>query len=125
MKAGLMAVALVGMLGSWVVSAAQLKQDGNELLGQCQQYVKAADAERNYDQYDAALCTGFMQGVIGTVIFYSETLKKDDKFCLPNNVTNGQLVRILVKFLKDNPKMLNENRVSLVWLAFMDAYPCK
>lgn len=124
MKAGLMAVALAGMLGSGAVIAAQVKHDGNELLGQCQQYVKAADKEA-YSQIDAASCTGFIQGVANTVLFFDESIKKEDKFCIPDSVTNGQLGRIVVKFLQDHPKMLNEPRVSLVWLALNDAYPCK
>jgi hypothetical protein len=125
MKSRLMAVALAGILANGAASAAQAKYDGNELLGQCQQYIKAADKEKNYDQYDTALCSGYIQGVVSTTYFFDESLKKEDKFCIPDNVTNGQLVRIVVKYLKDNPKLLNEPRVSLVWIALMDAYPCK
>ncbi|MNR61896.1 hypothetical protein D3C85_1837700 [compost metagenome] len=66
-----------------------------------------------------------MQGVVSTVYFYSDELKKDAKFCLPGNVTNSQMVRIVVKYLKDNPKNLNEGRTGLVWSALKDAYPCK
>jgi hypothetical protein len=125
MKAGLMAVALAGMLGSGAAMAADLRYDGNELLGQCQEYIKAADKEKNYSVYDVAMCAGYTQGVVNAVYFYSDTLKKDEKFCMPETVTNGQVVRIVVKYLKDNPKDLNEGRMSLVWSALMDAYPCK
>jgi hypothetical protein len=123
MKAWIEAIALVGMLGSSVAMAEG--RDGNELLTQCQSYIKMIDGERNYTYIDAGACGGFIQGFNGAVQFYSEVLKKDDKYCIPDGVTNAQLGRIVVKYLKDNPKELNESRVTLVWLALRDAYPCK
>lgn len=126
MKAGIAAaVALVGILGSGAVVATDLKYDGNELLMQCQQYLKVADSEKNYDVLAVGLCGGFIGGVNSTVLFYSDVLKKDDKYCMPDSVTNGQMVRIVVKYLKDNPKLLNNGRTGLVWSALRDAYPCK
>ncbi|PMZ76949.1 Rap1a/Tai family immunity protein [Pseudomonas sp. FW305-70] len=124
MKALLMAVAVVGMLGSGAVIAATPRYDGNELLGQCQQYIRAADGEASFNQVDAGVCAGYVQGVESTVGFYSDDLANDAKFCVPNGVTNGQLVRIVVKYLKDNPKQLNLTRTGLVWSALKDAYPC-
>lgn len=123
MKTGSMAVALVGMLGSGVAMAKGA--DGNELLSQCQSYIKMIDGERNFVAVDAGACGGFVQGFTSTVQFYSEELKKEDRFCLPDGVTYAQLGRIVVKYLKDNPKDLNKGRTSLVWFALMDAYPCK
>ncbi|PYY69969.1 hypothetical protein CRX42_13770 [Pseudomonas jessenii] len=125
MKAQSMVVALVGILGSGAVSAAEASYDGNELLGQCQQYIKAADKERNYDPIAAGLCLGFIHGVDETVTYLRGDLAKDAKFCTPKDITNGQVVRIVVKYLKDNPKLLHKSRGALVWLALNDAYPCK
>ena len=124
MKAELAVVALAGMLASGGAMA-DTQYDGNELLRQCQQYIKLIDSEKNYNLVDAGFCGGFVQGVHGTVAFLSDDLVKEAKFCSPNGVTNNQLVRIVVKFLKDNPKQLNLNRTGLVWAAFQDAYPCK
>lgn len=122
MKTGLMAVAVAGMLGSG--AAVAKGGDGNELLAQCQQYIKYRDSE-SFDSFAADTCSGFLQGVVSTVGFYSEILKKDEKFCLADNVTNSQIVRIVVKYLKDNPKELNKGRALLAWSALQDAYPCK
>ncbi|MFL1524111.1 Rap1a/Tai family immunity protein [Pseudomonas sp. O230] len=123
--AGIAAAVLVGMMANGGAQASDLKYDGNELLAQCQQYLKVADSERNYDVLAVGICGGFIGGVNSTVFFYSDVLKKDVKYCMPDSVTNGQMVRIVVKYLKDNPKRLNEGRTELVWNAFMDAYPCK
>ncbi|MNJ01850.1 hypothetical protein D3C73_1616130 [compost metagenome] len=66
-----------------------------------------------------------MQGVLATTFFYSDELRKDEIFCVPTTVTYAQLVRVVVKYLQDNPKDLNKGRMTLVWQALMDAYPCK
>ena len=125
MKAGLAVVALAGMLGSG--AAVARGPDGNELLVECQHYIKLVDGGtvRNDVHFDAGTCVGFVLGVANAVYYYSDELKKDQKFCVPDNASNSQLVRVVVKYLNDNPKILNEERMSLVWLALMDAYPCK
>ena len=105
--------------------AADIRFDGNELLDQCQQFIKVMDGEKNFNRLDAGTCGGFVQGVSSTVFFYRDELKKDDKFCEPDTTTGNQLVRIVVKYLKDNPKTLNEDRTILVWRALLDTYPCK
>ena len=108
--------------------AADAEHDGNEILGQCQQCqqcIKFADSERVGNYVDACLCVGYVQGVVSTVYFYSDELKKDAKYCLSGNVTNPQLVRIVVKYLKYNPNILNESRMALVWRALKGAHPCK
>jgi hypothetical protein len=125
MKTLLMAVAIAGMFGSGAVIAADATFDGNELLGQCQSYIKLIDGERTTDYFSGGVCAGFVQGISETVYFYSDGLKKNEKFCKPDGVTNAQLVRIVLKYLKDNPKDLNQARMGLVWSALMDAYPCK
>ncbi|MGF6513038.1 hypothetical protein ABH912_000504 [Pseudomonas sp. BT76 TE3572] len=127
MKSGLMAVALAGMLGSGAAMAADARFDGNELLVQCQHFVTLVDGgtARTDVHFDAGVCGGFVQGVANTVYFYSDELKKDQKFCIPGTASASQLVRVVVKYLKDNPKDLNVARMTLVWRSFMDAYPCK
>ncbi|MGH8390422.1 MAG: Rap1a/Tai family immunity protein [Pyrinomonadaceae bacterium] len=127
MKVLLMVVAMVGMLGSGAAMAADVKLDGNQLLVECQHYIKLVDGGtvKTDVLFEAGMCGGFVQGVANTVFFYSDELKKNERFCIPGTVKNSQLVRVVVKYLKDNPKTLNEERMSLVWLSFMDAYPCK
>ncbi|MDO9332383.1 MAG: Rap1a/Tai family immunity protein [Pseudomonas sp.] len=127
MKTGLMAVALAGVLGSGAVSTANARFDGNELLMQCRNFVTLVDGgtARTDVHFDAGVCGGFVQGVANTVYFYSDELKKDLKFCIPDSAPAIQLVRVVVKYLKDNPKNLNLDRMTLVWRSFMDAYPCK
>ncbi|WP_027921738.1 Rap1a/Tai family immunity protein [Pseudomonas sp. URMO17WK12:I12] len=125
MKAQLMAVALFGVLGCGTAMAAGSTNDGNLLLGQCQQYIKSADPESNYNRADAGMCIGYLQGVQNTFDFLNDEIKSGTRLCIPENVTNGQMARIVVRFLEDNPRLLNGGRTGLVWLAIKDAFPCK
>lgn len=125
MRSGLVTVALVGVVlngSSFAVNAAEIRSDGNELLSACKQFIKE---EGDFDAFHAGKCTGLVRGVSDTVFFYRSILKKDEMFCEPDSITNGQRARIVVKYLEDNPKLLNQRDVALVWRALMDAYPCK
>lgn len=128
MKTGLMAVALGGVVlisASLTASASNFRYDGNELLQQCQQYIKVIDGDRNADAFAASYCEGFVEGVTRTVSFYRSELDKDAKFCIEGGVTNSQVVRVVTKYLNDNPKLLNKDKMLLTWAALKDAYPCK
>jgi len=127
MKARIGAVALTGiaLAGTCSTVNAENRTDGNELLTQCQHLINAADLKKGYNPFQAGLCLGSVQAVRGTVDFLSDDLKNDSKFCIPAGVTNGQIARITVKFLKDYPTLLNQSQAGLIWLALTDAYPCK
>ncbi len=45
-------------------------------------------------------------------------------FCRPDNVENGQLASIVLKFVRENPKHANEETALLVLQALLKAYPC-
>lgn len=86
MRKGLVVIALAGGLLTGFhceVSVAGSAYDGNELLRQCQQYIRAADDEKNYDRIDAGMCGGFIQGVDSTFAMLGDNLKKmQDSACL-------------------------------------------
>ncbi len=67
---------------------------------------------------EAGLCYGYISSV--TDVF--ETTKS---FCLPYGVTTGQLARIFVKYVDDNPTQLNQKAtISIVNILHQD-YPCR
>ncbi|EKT4466791.1 hypothetical protein QEL93_002193 [Pseudomonas putida] len=121
MKSEVIAIALAGVVAGSSCTANAAEQDGNELLSNCKQFISD---DRGFNAFQAGECTGLIRGVSNTVYFYSEVLKSDDKFCVPDGVKNGQLARIVVKYLEDNPKILNDPDIALIWKALMDAYPC-
>ena len=45
--------------------------------------------------------------------------------CVPQGVTNGQLLRIVKKYLEDNPKDLNMDAETLIFLVLVIDYSCE
>jgi hypothetical protein len=124
MKAGIAAVvALVASVG-----CGQATADGNKLLGDCQQAVRAMDKTTNPS--DEALfvgrCFGMVEGVRNTMGILNSGLPENMKVCFPKNgIDNGQAIRIVDKFLRDNPAMLDKPDAYLTMAAFKQAYPCR
>jgi hypothetical protein len=46
-------------------------------------------------------------------------------YCLPDEVTHGQMMRVLIKFIKDHPEKAHFKTGVLEVESFMDAFPCK
>lgn len=116
------AVALAALMTSGIAMA-----DGSELLRQCQIAVRNMDAGVG-GNYDTGMCFGKIQGVTESILILNNSLPKDLKFCMPtgdDGVSHGQSVRIVNKFLRDNPALLNEHDSLLVMMAYKQAYPCK
>ena len=45
-------------------------------------------------------------------------------YCIPNNVTQGQVLDVIVKFLEDHPQNRHQNATVLISVALRDAFPC-
>jgi hypothetical protein len=50
---------------------------------------------------------------------------KKDLLCIPLAVDGTQLIRVIVKYLKDNPKDLHNEAGWLTYTAIDAAYPCE
>ncbi len=123
-------LALVSLVFSFSVAQA----DGNQLLSSCIKAEAAIDGDRftynHVDGYDVGYCVA----AVGT---YRERLKyihrldppgyKSDrpKSCpIPDEVSDVQLVRILVKWLRDHPENLHIWEAAHLEAAFVSAFPC-
>ncbi len=74
------------------------------------------------DTYDTGHCMGVVQAVTDMLTLYQDKLPI--KFCMPGNITYGQSVRIVTKYMLDHPVDLNAHDSIIVLLALKDAYPC-
>jgi hypothetical protein len=55
-----------------------------------------------------------------------QVMAKDAEMtCIPNEVNQAQLARILVKWLRDHPERLHEPDYLLTFNAFHEAFPCQ
>jgi hypothetical protein len=124
MKAGIaLGIALVGVLG-----CGQALADGNKLLEHCQQAMRAMDktAVSADEPMSIGRCFGMVEGVRNTLVILNSKLPDNLKVCFPKKgIDNGQAVRIVDKFLRDNPAMLDQPDTFLVMVAFKNAYPCQ
>jgi hypothetical protein len=108
---------------------------GNELLQDCKQAMRAIEGDTtltDLEFVDASHCTGYILGVVDGYAVTEASEKARIHFsssliCFPKtgSIPTPQLVRIVVKYLRDNPTHLGEPGASLVLLAMQEAFPCK
>ena len=79
---------------------------GNELIRAC--------------EGDSTLCLGYVTGVSDGV-----TWLHPKAFCVPDEVKNTQLVRVVTRYLQENPKTLHRAAQILVSDALRRAWPCR
>ena len=92
---------------------------GNWLLTSCQLSIKSLEAEHVSDSpYEAmrdGYCTGLVQGIADT----------SPHVCPGEHVTNGQTIRVVLKYLQDHPEVLNRKSSRLAEEALSKAFPCR
>jgi hypothetical protein len=69
--------------------------------------------------FQAGLCMGLVIGA--RFMLYRRT-----DFCadVPNSVTNGQLLRVVVRYIETRPQDMHQPFMGLAVVALMDAWPC-
>lgn len=116
MKFLLLACALA-MLCPGVRATDDYKMDGNELRDTCK---NSGTANGFNEGYCLALVIGVNagyemgKGVDGTI----------SHLCIPGEVTYGQMVRVVVKYLNDHPEELHHSSALLTVNALIGAFRC-
>jgi hypothetical protein len=97
---------------------------GSILLRQCQAAMKLAEGEKYSVQQavDGNFCRGYVAGAVDQMVGLS--VHTETVYCLPSNGDNDQLIRIVLKYLKENPATLNYPAGALVAKAIAAAFPC-
>jgi hypothetical protein len=67
--------------------------------------------------FNYSWCVGYMRGWV-------DGYEWGANLCVPEKVTALQLVRIVVKYLRDHPHMLHYTRSFLILTAVQEAFPC-
>jgi hypothetical protein len=91
----------------------------------------AVDSDQKGDpvriQNDAA-CLGWVEGFRDGFTVHDELLgvpRKDRIVCIPSGVTSVQLVRVIKKYLTDNPDKAHRATRLVASVALAGAFPCK
>jgi Rap1a immunity proteins len=75
-----------------------------------------------------ATCLGWVEGFAEGFLVYGELLnvpRKDRMACVPRGVTTVQLVRVIQKYLADNPGKAHRPTRYIASIALAGAFPCR
>src|SRR5262245_29398493 len=103
--------AIVVLLGLSPLASAQ-QENGSYFLHACGSAVRLIDGEKlgPEERRAAAFCTSYVSGFLdGSTITVGVTEAKPPYCYPPKGIPNGQVVRIFVKFLRENPGDLNQS----------------
>jgi hypothetical protein len=121
MKARILAAAVTILCSAGAVAGG----DGNELLNACQSMIEMSDSDgARGSEYKTGYCVGVISGVTSLTWVINYTFSKGTRLCVPDNMTNIQAARIIVKWLKDNPKYLSNPDGHAAMMALRETYPC-
>lgn len=104
------------------------RDSGNAFVRRC----SVADSERltGADTGNVLECVayinGFAEGVEYEAFFATAKInqKAPAAFCLPDRSENGQIIRVVLKYIRDNPAEAHEHTAILIIKALGKAYPC-
>jgi hypothetical protein len=111
---------LFGMLAALTITAATAEEDirsANHVLPGCKQFVeRGRDAPSPSEALNEGVCIGSVQAI---AFIHKQCAD------IPSDVTTGQLLRIVIRYMEARPKLMNEPFAALVAGALVDAWPCR
>jgi Rap1a immunity proteins len=110
------AIAVAAILSCFLVSEAKAYVSGNELWVACEA------AEGKGSVMDAA-CGMYVLGTVDTVRVLHDS-KQITYYCIPDNVTNGQLVDVVKLYLRNHPENRQYAGPTLIMMALKEKFPC-
>lgn len=100
--------------------------DGNLLLESCLEADKLTRNDLSYDKFKAGYCIGIVKGVFDLMLVTRDYLPNKGKLCIPDKMLhNSQKIKIVIKYLEDNPEQLHLMEATLSSCAFVNAFPCE
>lgn len=106
-------------------------ESGRILLKNCNEYLKIEDGGTSPEYiFGAGRCLGLVRGVIdAAAVLKSMAAEKGkssaDIFCVPDGISTDQGVRVVIKYLTENPAKLHQRGTILTVSALMEAFPCE
>jgi hypothetical protein len=127
-------IAFAAALATFSLASAQQPQEfpstsGNAFQRLCT-VIDKTDPETNVDIEHAVACIGYVEGVVQGIseeANYAHAMTNQEPprpFCLPENSDNGQLIRVVLKYIRNHPEKAHLQTSLLATLALRDAFPC-
>ncbi len=108
--------------------------DGNTLDDACRfaEKVGSGSDTSTKEFGEGMFCAGYVRGVLDDVWMQQKVpeamgLKTSGSLntCISDSVSNSQAVKVVIKYLHDNPARLQLPAGALIRLALANAFPCK
>jgi hypothetical protein len=115
MKEVVLAGLLLLFLNTFVYSQRVSTTSGNALLESCE----------SKEEFQQAFCSGYVQGATDLDGMEGAAFPERRRSCVGENVTNGQIEDVVVKYLRDHPEERHVLAAILVVKAAAKAFPCK
>jgi hypothetical protein len=98
--------------------------NGHDLLQACKDSI-TFPINPNAEHFNMGFCSGMVPAVGNTFAIYQVLKPEAAIVCLPEKqFTQGQAIRVVIKYLEDHPETLHEDPMKLTVMAYVDAYPC-
>jgi len=95
--------------------------DGNDLQSGCR--VVGRDIGVTAQQgIDGGRCMGLVISLLQAGVY--GLLKERWMFCAPEGVTDGQAMKVVLRFLDNHPERLHQPALTLAVVALQEAWPC-
>jgi Rap1a immunity proteins len=106
-----------------------LEESGNAFLRHCSVVEKDYDltsADKSNQMVCAAYVSGFVEGASAAITFgRSKGESPSSLYCTDSGMEAGQLVRVVLKYIRSHPETAHLRTFVLVTRAFQAAYPCR
>src|SRR6267154_6884823 len=106
---------------------ADIGRSGTEFMRVCSAVGGGAGNDPQRMQSDAT-CQGWVEGFVDGFTVHDELLgvpRADRLVCIPRNVTNAQIIRVIGKYVNGNPDKAHRATRLVASLALAQAFPCK
>lgn len=102
--------------------------EGSALLKACGATLRQADGGQlsEEDSIESIFCIGYVSGFLDGMSLTATLTGGRPNVCLPERgITNDQAIRILVKYLRENPETLHKSGRMSLYISLGKAFPCK
>ncbi len=99
--------------------------NADDLIKDCRELIRRDKDDREGEPLKAQACLSYVIGVFDGQSFAGGMNGKSFPVCVDSEVTQVQLVKVIVKYGDDHPGILHELPIYLINAALKDAYPCR
>jgi Rap1a immunity proteins len=123
----LVCLAAVPLLAQEILEAPS--RSGNAFLQDCSVVDKPVNDVKSSQLLPANVCLSYVKGLLDGVLLQISLSRSPShaelfQYCMSGDVTNAQVVRILLKYIRANPATAHLSTAVLFGFAMKETFPC-